>query len=101
MTRYTTVADWQDIEAGDVVDVTIRQAGDEQYPMGWDDSLHLGTSATILFTATILLTNGRTATSVTGEALSRLSSSLGCSPATTGSTRDGGDVTRLVEVSGE
>ena len=42
MASYTTVADWQDVEAGYVVDVTIRQTGDEQYPSGWDYSLHLG-----------------------------------------------------------
>jgi hypothetical protein len=42
MASYTTVADWQDVEAGYVVDVTIRQTEDEQYPSGWDYSLHLG-----------------------------------------------------------
>ena len=42
MASYTTVADWQDVEAVYVVDVTIRQTGDEQYPSGWDYSLHLG-----------------------------------------------------------
>ena len=42
MASYTTVADWQDVEAGYAVDVTIRQTGDEQYPSGWDYSLHLG-----------------------------------------------------------
>ena len=42
MASYTTVADWQDVEAGYVVDVTIRQTEDEQYPSGWDYSLHPG-----------------------------------------------------------
>ncbi|WP_254840410.1 toxin-antitoxin system TumE family protein [Natronomonas marina] len=42
MASYTTVADWQDVEAGYVVDVTIRQTEDDQYPSGWDYSLHLG-----------------------------------------------------------
>jgi hypothetical protein len=42
MASYTTVADWQDVEAGYVVDVTIRQTRDDQYPSGWDYSLHLG-----------------------------------------------------------
>ena len=42
MASYTTVTDWQDVEAGYVVDVTIRQTEDEQYPSGWDYSLHLG-----------------------------------------------------------
>lgn len=42
MASYTIVADWQDIEGGYVVDVTIRQTEDEQYPSGWDYSLHLG-----------------------------------------------------------
>jgi hypothetical protein len=43
MASYTTVADWQAVEDGYVVDVTIRQTTDEQYPSGWDYSLHLGT----------------------------------------------------------
>ncbi|MEF8884404.1 MAG: DUF6516 family protein [Haloarculaceae archaeon] len=42
MASYTTVADWQDVEGHYVVDVTIRQTEDEQYPSGWDYSLHLG-----------------------------------------------------------
>lgn len=42
MASYTTVVDWQDVEADYVVDVTIRQTEDEQYPSGWDYSLHLG-----------------------------------------------------------
>lgn len=42
MASYTTVVDWQDVEGGYVVDVTIRQTEDEQYPSGWDYSLHLG-----------------------------------------------------------
>jgi len=42
MASYTTVADWADVEAGYVVDVTIRRTEDEQYPSGWDYSLHLG-----------------------------------------------------------
>jgi len=42
MASYTTVADWQDVEAGYVVDVTIRQTEDEQYPSGCDYSLDLG-----------------------------------------------------------
>ncbi|WP_121820033.1 toxin-antitoxin system TumE family protein [Halostella salina] len=42
MASYTTIVDWQDVEDGYVVDVTIRQTEDEQYPSGWDYSLHLG-----------------------------------------------------------
>ena len=42
MASYITVTNWQDVEAGYVVDVTIRQTEDEQYPSGWDYSLHLG-----------------------------------------------------------
>ena len=42
MASYTTVADWQDVEGRYVVDVTIRQTEDDQYPSGWDYSLHLG-----------------------------------------------------------
>lgn len=42
MAAYTTIADWQAVEAGYVVDVTIRQTEDDQYPSGWDYSLHLG-----------------------------------------------------------
>jgi hypothetical protein len=42
MASYTTVADWQDVEVGYVVDVTIRQTEDAQYPSGWNYSLHLG-----------------------------------------------------------
>jgi hypothetical protein len=42
MASYTTVADWQAVEAVYVVDVTIRRTEDEQYPSGWDYSLHLG-----------------------------------------------------------
>ncbi|MEF8785621.1 MAG: DUF6516 family protein [Haloarculaceae archaeon] len=42
MASYTTIADWQDVEAGYVVDITIRQTEAEQYPSGWDYSLHIG-----------------------------------------------------------
>lgn len=42
MATYTTVADWQAVEGGYVVDVTIRRTEDEQYPSGWDYSLHFG-----------------------------------------------------------
>lgn len=42
MGSYTTIADWQDVEAGYVVDITIRRTQDEQYPSGWAYSLHLG-----------------------------------------------------------
>ncbi|AXG07849.1 hypothetical protein DU500_16225 [Haloplanus rubicundus] len=42
MASYTTVADWRDVEAGYVVDVTIRRTESEAYPSGWDYSLHLG-----------------------------------------------------------
>jgi hypothetical protein len=38
----TVVADWQDVEAGHVVDVTIRQTEDDKYPCGWDYALHFG-----------------------------------------------------------
>ena len=43
MASPTTIADWKDVEDGYVVDVTIRQTADEQYPSGCDYSLHLGT----------------------------------------------------------
>jgi len=42
MASYTTIADWQAVEDGYVVDVTIRQTDDDQYPSSWDYSLHLG-----------------------------------------------------------
>jgi hypothetical protein len=43
MTSYTTIADWQDVEAGYVVDVTIRQTKtNTAYPSGWKYSLHFG-----------------------------------------------------------
>lgn len=42
MASYTTIEDWQDVEDGYVVSVTIRQTTDEKYPSGWDYSLHLG-----------------------------------------------------------
>lgn len=42
MASYTTVEDWQHVEDGYVVDVTIRQTDSETYPSGWDYSPHLG-----------------------------------------------------------
>jgi hypothetical protein len=42
MASYTAVADWQAVEAGYIVDVTIRRTEAETYPSGWDYSLHLG-----------------------------------------------------------
>lgn len=45
MAPYLTIVDWQDVEDGSVVDVTIRQTDAEKYPSGWDYSLHLGTVA--------------------------------------------------------
>lgn len=42
MASYTTIEDWQDVEDGSVVAVTIRQTEDDTYPSGWDYSLHLG-----------------------------------------------------------
>lgn len=42
MASYTTIEDWQAVESGYVVDVTIRQTEVEMYPSGWDYSLHLG-----------------------------------------------------------
>ena len=42
MASYTTIEDWRAVEAGYVVAVTIRQTDAEQYPSGWDYSLHLG-----------------------------------------------------------
>lgn len=42
MASYTTIADWQDVEGGYVVDVTIRKTEDETYPSGWKYSLHFG-----------------------------------------------------------
>jgi hypothetical protein len=42
MASYTTIADWQDVERGYVVDVTIRKTDDDSYPSGWKYSLHFG-----------------------------------------------------------
>lgn len=42
MADYTVIEDWQAVEEGYVVDVTIRKTGDDKYPSGWDYSLHLG-----------------------------------------------------------
>ncbi len=42
MASYTTIEDWQDVEGGYVIDVTIRQTEDKKYPCGWDYSLHHG-----------------------------------------------------------
>lgn len=42
MASYTTIADWQAVEDGYVVDVTIRQTEDDKCPCGWNYSLHLG-----------------------------------------------------------
>lgn len=42
MASFTTITDWQDVEDGYVVDVTIRQTGSETYPSGWKYSLHFG-----------------------------------------------------------
>ena len=39
---HTTIADWKDVEDGNVVDVTIRQTDADKYPSGWDYGLHLG-----------------------------------------------------------
>lgn len=42
MGPYTTIVDWQAVEADQVVAVTIRRTEDDQYPCGWDYSLHFG-----------------------------------------------------------
>lgn len=42
MASYTTIANWQDVEGGYVVDVTIRKTEDVTYPSGWKYSLHFG-----------------------------------------------------------
>jgi len=42
MASYRTVEDWQDVEDGYVVSVTIRRTEDDHYPSRWDYSLHLG-----------------------------------------------------------
>nr|WP_276279226.1 DUF6516 family protein [Halorussus sp. DT72] len=42
MAGYTVIEDWQSVEAGYVLDVTIRKTEDDKYPSGWDYSLHLG-----------------------------------------------------------
>lgn len=42
MGSYTTIADWQDVQDGYVVDVTIRRTEDDTYPSRWRYSLHLG-----------------------------------------------------------
>ena len=42
MASYTTIEDWQDVEAGYVADVTIRRTSDDQHPCGWDYSFYLG-----------------------------------------------------------
>lgn len=43
MASHVTVEDWTDVEGEYVVDVTIRAVDDENYPSGWDYSLHVGT----------------------------------------------------------
>lgn len=42
MASYVTVEDWQDVDDGYVLAVTIRKTDDGKYPSGWDYSLHLG-----------------------------------------------------------
>ncbi len=42
MASYVTIEDWRSVEAGYVVDVTIRRTEDDTYPSGWDYSLHAG-----------------------------------------------------------
>ncbi|UPW00841.1 DUF6516 family protein [Halorussus gelatinilyticus] len=42
MADYTVIEDWQSVEDGYVLDVTIRKTDDDKYPCGWDYSLHLG-----------------------------------------------------------
>ncbi|MGB9961575.1 toxin-antitoxin system TumE family protein [Halobacterium sp. MBLA0001] len=42
MASYTTIEDWRDVKDGSVIDITIRQTEDKQYPSGWDYGLHLG-----------------------------------------------------------
>jgi len=42
MASYTTVADWQDVEGGYVIDVTIRKSEGDTHPSGWDYSLLSG-----------------------------------------------------------
>jgi len=78
MASYTTIEDWKDVESGYVVDVTIRQTDDEQYPSGWDYALHLGQVGGDTVFASTTPTNGRRATNATLGMKSRSSSSLGC-----------------------
>lgn len=42
MAAYTTIEDWQDVNEGYVVNVTIRQTTDDTYPSGWSYNLHFG-----------------------------------------------------------
>ncbi|GGN17899.1 toxin-antitoxin system TumE family protein [Halarchaeum nitratireducens] len=42
MASYTTIADWRDVRDGYVVAITIRQTEHDEYPSGWDYSLHFG-----------------------------------------------------------
>jgi hypothetical protein len=42
MAFNATIGESKDVEDGYVIDVTIRQTEDEQYPSGWDYGLHLG-----------------------------------------------------------
>lgn len=42
MASHTTIEDWQDVQDGYVVDVTIHQTNDKTYPSGWAYSLHFG-----------------------------------------------------------
>ncbi len=62
MAGYTVIEDWQSVESGYVLDVTIRKTEDDKYPSGWDYSLHLGKVVVILSFDTITPTNGRKAT---------------------------------------
>jgi hypothetical protein len=85
MASYTTVADWRDVEGSYVVDVTIRQTGDDQYPSGWDYSLHIGEvggDAVLRYDNAHERTKGHERHT---ETPSNGSSSPGCSHSTTGS----------------
>jgi len=78
MASYTTIEDWQDVEDGHVIDVTIRQTEAEKYPSGWITRSILGKSVEAPSFATTTPTNGRKVTSVTPGTMSNPSTFLGC-----------------------
>lgn len=42
MASYTTIEDWTAVAGDHVLSVTIRKTENDEYPSGWDYSLHFG-----------------------------------------------------------